>query len=372
MIEITRRRIIIAAIAVLVAVAIIFAFLPDAVPVQTATVERASLRVMVEEEGRTEVTDRYAITAPVAAFVQRIDLEVGDVVTAGAAIARLEPPRKPLLDPRSRTEAAAHVRAAQATAEATASERARLERLAAAGAATPQALEQATGEARRAAADLEAARAALRATESGRSVAARDVVRAPAAGRVLSVRRRSEGQVNPGDTLVVIGNTGQLEVHSDVLSQDAVRIRPGTVVLVEDWGGEPLEAVVSRVAPQGFTAVSSLGVEEQRVPVIATITSPAELWSGALGSGYRVLARFVVWHGENVLQVPSSALFRIGTDWAVFVVEGGRARRRIVTTGQHAGLVTEVIDGLTAGDVVIVHPRGAVHDGVRVDPQPEG
>jgi HlyD family secretion protein len=373
MIRLTRKRIILGIVAVLVLVALVYAFMPSPVPVQTATVARGPLQVIVEEEGRTEVADRFAVTAPVAAYIRRLDLEAGDQIARGDAVASLEPPRTPVLDPGSRAEAAARVQAAEATALRARTERERTERLAAAGAATPQALEQAVSEDRRATAELEAARATLRRTGGGQPLPVQEVLRSPVGGRVLSVHRRSAGQVNPGDTLVVIGNVDHLEVRTDVLSQDAVRIRPGTRVLLEHWGGGvPLEAVVRRVEPQGFTSISSLGVEEQRVTVVAVIESPPELWAASLGSGYRVLSRFVVWEDASVLRVPSSALFRVGEEWAVFVVEGGRAIRRRVVVGQEAGLFTEVVQGLEEGDVVVVHPGNHVEDGARVSPREDG
>lgn len=367
----SRKRIILIGIGVLILVLIIFAFLPEPVPVQTAVVRQDSLQVTLEEEGQTEVAERYAITAPVAAFVRRIELAVGDVVQHGATVVRLEPPRTPILDPAARAEAAARVRAAQATARDANAERERMERLAAGGSATRQQLEQAVNEAARANADVAAAQAALRRTEGTANLAVQRVLTAPAGGRVLAVRRESEGQVNPGDTLVVIGDARSLEVRVDVLSQDAVRIRPGTRVLIEQWGGEmPLEAAVRRVEPQGFTTISSLGVEEQRVVVIANMVSSPELWSG-LGAGYRVIARFIIWEAPSVLQVPSSALFRIGEEWAAFVVEDGKAVRRAVTIGQQAGLTTQILSGLTEGQHVIVHPGNEVTAGVRVEPQQE-
>jgi HlyD family secretion protein len=182
---------------------------------------------------------------------------------------------------------------------------------------------------------------------------------------VLAVRRRSEGQVLPGDTLVVIGDTRRLELRADVLSQDAVRIHPGTRVLIEQWGGQgALTARVTRVEPQAHTVVSSLGVEEQRVNVLAALEGQAP--PAGLGSGFRVLARFVVWEGNDVLQVPSSALFRSDSGWAVFVVVGGRAARRPVTIGQQAGLTTELVSGLQEGEQVVAHPGNDVEDGVRV------
>ena len=366
-----RKRLILTAGSVAVLALLIWSFLPKPVPVQTARVSRGPLQVVVEEEGETRVADRYAITAPTGGFLQRIELAEGDVVARGQPLLRLHPPRTPLLDARSRSEAAARVRAAEVTAQQADVELQRVQRLAAGGSATRQALEQAAAAAATARADLEAARAALRRAEGGEAGEAQ-VLRAPAAGRVLAVRRRSEGQVNPGDTLVVIGDTNRLEVRADVLSQDAVRIHAGTRVLVEQWGGEgTLAARVTRVEPQAHTVVSSLGVEEQRVTVVAALEGNAVPPAG-LGSGYRVLARFVTWEGRDVLQVPSSALFRSADGWAAFAVRDGRAVLRKVAIGQQAGLTTQVLSGLADRDEVIVHPGNQVADGVRVAPEEDG
>jgi HlyD family secretion protein len=352
---------------------LVYAFLPKPVPVRTTAVSRGPLQVTVEEEGQTRIADRYEITAPVSAYLRRITLKAGDAVKAGQPVASLEAPRSPILDPRAHTEAAERVKAAEATARNAVAERERVQRMAADGAATQQALDQATSEATRATAELAAAQAALRRTEGRASLTVQRVLTAPTAGRVLSVARESEGQVNPGDTLLVVGDARNLEVHVDVLSEDAVRMHPGTRVSIEQWGGpKPLEAVVRRIEPQGFTKVSSLGVEEQRVNVVATLTSPPDEWT-SLGSGYRVLARFVIWEEPSVLQLPASALFRVGdhAGWATFVVEADRARRRLVTIGHEAGLSTEVASGLKEGDVVILHPGNAVKDGGRIEAEPE-
>jgi HlyD family secretion protein len=358
-----RKRILLAAAGLAVLALIVWSFLPKPVPVETATVSRGPLQVIVEEEGETQVAEQYAVTAPIAGILRRIELEEGDVVGRGQPLLRIDPPRPALLDVRSRNEAAARVRAAEATLQQAEAELARTERLAAGGSATRQALELAGTEAARARAELAAARAAL---QSADGTGEAQALRAPAGGRVLAVRRRSEGQVNPGDTLVVIGDTRQLEVHADVLSQDAVRIRPGSRVLIEQWGGDSaLEARVTRVEPQAHTVVSSLGVEEQRVNVIAALAGDTPPPAG-LGAGYRVLARFVIWEADDVLQVPSSALFRIGDGWAVFAVANGRAIRRDVQVGQQAGLQTQILDGLTAGEEVVVHPGNELVDGARV------
>lgn len=365
----TRKRVIIAVAAVVVLALVIVAFLPKPILVETATVQQGPLRVTVEEEGVTIIEDRYAVLAPVSAHMRRSRLQPGDFVRRGAAVAELEPPRTPLADPASRVEAAARVTAAEATAGSTERERERMERLVAAGGAAQQQLDLATAAATRAAAELTAARAALRRVEGSPDVSVRRTVTAPVAGRVLAVQKKSEGHVNPGDTLLVIGNPDDLEVHVDVLSEDAVRIRPGTRVLIDQWsasGEEELRATVERVEPQGFTKVSSLGVEEQRVKVIVGVkTVGARLPD--VGAGYRVIARFVIWEAGDVIQVPSSAVFRVGEGWAAFVVEGGRARRRDVTIGQQAGLTTQILAGLRPGELVIVHPGNDIADGVRVE-----
>ncbi len=366
-----RKRIVMGLVAVVVLGLLVFSFLPKPLPVRTALVGRGPLQVTVEEEGRTEIADRYDITSPVAAFLRRITLKAGDTVRAGQPVAWLEAPRSPILDPRSRAEAAERMKAARAIALHAAVERDRVARLAADNAATRRALEQAESEATRAAADLAAAEAALARTQGKAPFDVQRVLTAPTAGRVLAVARQSEGQVNPGDTLIVIGDARNLEVRVDVLSEDAVRMRPGTRVVIEQWGGEaPLQAEVRRIEPQGFTKVSSLGVEEQRVNVVAALTSPPEQWA-RLGSGYRVLARFVLWEEPSVLQVPASALFRVGDGWAAFAVVGDRAQRCAVAVGQEAGLRTQVLSGLSEGDEVILHPGNTVQDAVRVQAERE-
>src|SRR5699024_8810353 len=273
------------------------------VSVETATVTSDSLQVTIEEEGITHVEQQYIISSPAAAYVRRINMDAGDIVEKGDVLVRLEPPRSAILDERSRAEAEARVDAAEASleqaetqAKQTISERNRVEGLAEAGSATRQQLEQARTDAagaiaaRNAArAELAAARAAVRPAAGGSgSLSAGQVLRAPVSGEVLAVHRKSEGSINAGEPLLEIGNTDSLEVRVDVLSEDAVRISPGMQVMLEQWGGEtPLEATVSRVERQGATEISALGVEEQRVQVIAELKSPPESWTD-LGSGYRV------------------------------------------------------------------------------------
>jgi HlyD family secretion protein len=192
-------------------------------------------------------------------------------------------------------------------------------------------------------------------------------VRSPVAGRVLKIPHKSEGPVGAGEALIEIGDPRALEVEVDLLSADAVRVHPGTRVLFERWGGDgPLQGEVKRVEPAGFTKISALGVEEQRVWAIVAFTSPRPAWQ-RLGDGYRVEASFIVWSGRDVLQVPASALFRDRAQWAAYVVESGRARKRRLRPGAGNGLQTQVLSGIAAGERVIAHPDDRVHEGARVE-----
>jgi HlyD family secretion protein len=390
----TRKRTILLGIAVLVVLAVVYGFMPKPVLVETEPVRRGAMRVLVEDEGETQVKHRFMVSSPVVGYARRIDLEAGDRVAKGQPLVHLEPPRAALLDPRTRVEARGRAEAAeallvqaeeQARAAAAAAERAgeeqvRTERLHATGSATAQMLEQARSVAMQAVASRDAADAAVQAARAelasarsalqlaeGQGAGVRQTLRAPVDGSVLAVYRKSEGQVMPGEVLVEIGDVDSLEVRVEVLSQDAVRIRPGTRVLLDRWGGEGvLEAVVARVEPQGVTTVSSLGVEEKRVAVVAGIVSPAEARAG-LGAGYRVLAQFVIWEDDDVLLAPTSALFREDGGWAAFVDEAGTAVKRTVEIGHQAGLTAEVLSGLSEGDEVIVHPPNNLEEGMEVE-----
>jgi HlyD family secretion protein len=381
---------------IVIVMAIGYGFLPQPVLVDSGQVSRGLLRVTVREEGKTRVVNRYVVSAPVSGYLQRIRLEVGAAVSGGQVVARLEPLRSSALDPRSRAEAEARVETAQASLRAAQestrvaaedaryaeSELARLQGLYDAGTIPREQLDRAQTEARRTKANLETSEANV--TVAGRELEAARValknftatdngtqkelvaVRAPTAGRVLKRLRESEGVVNAGDPLLEVGSPRTLEVEIEALSSDAVRISPGTRVLFERWGGDyPLEGIVRTVEPFGFTKISALGVEEQRVLVIADFTSPREQWE-RLGDGYRVEAVFILWEGENVLQIPASALFRYGDGWAVFVIDQGKASRRVVEVGHRSGLTAEVVSGLNAGEPLITHPSNDIDDGTEV------
>jgi HlyD family secretion protein len=366
---------------------------PVTTPVDQAAVSRGPLVVTIDEEGTTRVRDRFVVSAPVAGRVLRIQLEPGDPVKRGQAIASVRAEAPPLLDARTRAEAEASVdsgRAALGRAQAEeqraratlAQARRELERargLARENVITRQEVDGREADAKVAEESANAAAFAVRAAtselqraEARRAPTTTDVsgrivtIDAPADGVVLKRLRESETVVPAGDPLLEIGDPRRLEIVADLLSTDAVRVKPGARTLIEQWGGDKeLEAKVRRIEPAGFTKISALGVEEQRVNVILDFADPAGAWA-VLGDAYRVEARIVTWEAADVLKVPTSALIRDGEKWAVFVVDAGRARRTLVELGHQTGQEAEVLSGLTAGTVVILHPGDTLANGARV------
>lgn len=370
---------------------------PTAVTVDVTTVARGPLTVTIDEDGDTRVHHRFVVSAPLAGRVERIDLDPGDAVAEGATIARLHAEPAQFLDARSRAEATAAVDAARglvgraradeqrarAALNLATADLAREEALAASGLTTRQSLDarlsavvtareavSAAGFAVAAAtADLEGARARLLPTSldgGGRVV----TVTAPVTGVVLKRFLDSESVVPAGAKLVELGDPSHVEIVADLLSTDAVRVRPGMRVGLAEWGGDrAMGGVVERVEPSGFTKISALGVEEQRVNVIIDVDDDGAAWS-AMGDGFRVEVAITIWHADDVVTVPTGALFRVGADWAVFVVVDGRARRTGLTLGHRTPLAAEVTAGLEAGARVVVHPPDTLADGDRVTARP--
>jgi len=390
-----RRWIIIFGIVIAVVLLIVYGFLPKPANVDTATVKRGTFSVAVEEEGKTRVKERFVLSAPVSGYMRRITLDAGDAVKKGQVVAELEPLRSAVLDPRSKAEAEAAVSAAEAALKAAeekqrsaaaeaayaASNFDRLQKLFKEGYVSQDKIDQSEQEEKRTGAvrlsaeadvrvarfELDKARSVLR-YSAAEGVSNGRIVRihSPVNGSVLKLRRESEGAVNAGEPIIDIGDSSALEVAVEVLSDSAVNITAGTPVTFERWGqAAPLEGIVRVVEPEGFTKVSSLGVEEQRVFVIADFTSPREEWE-RLGDGYRVEARFITWQGKDVLQVPASALFRRDSEWAIFAVKEGRARERRVSVGHQNGLESEILSGLQEGEEVILYPDESIRDGTRV------
>ncbi len=395
----SRRQIILYGLAVVIVLVIAYGFMPKPIAVETSEALRGYMRVAIEEEGKTRVINRFIVSAPVAGFALRIGLDIGDSVSRGERIIELEPLRSNVLDPRSRAEAKTRVaaaeasllaakensRAAKASADFAKKEVERVRQLFKDSLVTREKLDMAEADMHRTDAALhssefavevarhekEAALTVLRysAAQGPHSFTEKVVITAPVSGRVLKIHHESEGVVRESEALIEIGDPRALEVQVDVLSADAVRLRPGMPVLFERWGGDKsLQGRVRSIEPAGFTKISALGVEEQRVLVISDIISPPEEWT-QLGDGYRVEASFIVWEDENVLQIPSSALFRTGDSWSVFVIKSRKAHLRAVQIGNRNGLTAQILSGMSQGEMVIPHPDNSIKDGSRVRPR---
>lgn len=380
----------------LLIVAIIWGLLPRAVQVEVQTARRASLSVSLQEEGKTRVMHRFVISAPVAGYIRRVALDNGINIHEGETLMEMEPLRSNLLNARSHAEAVAMVGSAEGINKSVAQlvEAARAENdladityrrqkeLFEQKSVSRHDLDIAEAAQRSAAATLQAAkygevfthyflemaRSSLKysAARSQDEIPETIAIKTPINGQVLHLFHKSAGVVNAGEPLIEIGDPAALEVEVDVLSADAVRIQPGTRVRFDRWGGEgSLEGMVRVVEPKGFTKTSALGVEEQRVLIVADITSPSQAWE-RLGDGYRVEASFSLWEGEDILQLPNSALFRVNDSWGLYVAEGVHARLRVVEIGHRNSLSSEVLGGVTEGEEIIVHPSDAVGDGKRI------
>ena len=367
--------------------------MPQPVLVETAEVETSHFQDTIEEDGRTRVRDRYLVSAPLSGRVQRLALEAGDFVQTGQKLATITPPVSPLLDPRVRLELEAQVGAAEASVEEAellyeqakvllAQARADLDRT--------QKLAKAKHRSRRAiaaggipdagggaAGHCHGTPLACCDPCSGAGSCGLEVRRQFRLGRKLScavTHRRacsesvqeSENVVSQGSPLVELGDPGDLEIAVDVLTTDAARIVVGDKVIIERWGGPTeLHGAVRRVEPSGFTKVSALGVEEQRVWIIADITSPRETWTG-LGDGYRVEVKIVVDETAEATVLPIGALFRRGEEWNVFVVEEGRAHLREIQVARLSSRVAAIAQGVRPGEIVVVYPPSKLTDGSNV------
>jgi HlyD family secretion protein len=379
-------------IAVLVAIGY-WAFRPGAVPADFAEVTRGSLQVTVDEEGRTRVRDRFVVSAPLPGRMRRIELEPGDPVVADkTVVAQFQPSDPALLDVRTRAELEARVRAAESALGGARADRERvraeltfaqselkrlqqlleekviarreLESAQQQAEALVRALQSADFGVQTAQHQLELARASLLQSRGTRAAAI--PLYSPVDGVILRILQESEAVVPTGQPLLEVGNIRDLEIVSDLLSSAAVPVEAGQPVLIEQWGGDhALHGRVRLVEPSGFTKISALGVEEQRVnAIIDFVDRPGKRPN--IGDGYRVEVRIVVSSRENVLKVPASSLFRHENDWAVYVVDNDRAVMRIVQIGERNGLEAEVTGGLSGGERIIVYPSDAVTEGVEV------
>ena len=387
----------------LIAGALAWAFWPRPVLVDLGRALRAPMIVTIDAEAKTRVRDAYVVSAPIAGRLQRVEVEPGDPVEGGVSvIAHMLPTNPAALDIRTREQALAAVNAAEAALRAARADLskamadndlaeadlARTETLRKSGTVAQAVLDRAEREARAAAAQQDMAEAAISMREADLANARARLIdftdrtdpgsgpalgqeaiplRAPITGRVLRVMQVSETTLPAGEPILEIGDiSNDLEIVAELLSGDAVRVTTGDRVIVDDWGGpRPLDGIVQRVEPWGFTKFSALGVEEQRVNVIIGFTGPPEE-RPSLGHGFRVEVGIVIWENPDALTLPSSALFRDAGGWAVFAVEDGRARLTPVEIGQDNGQQAEVLGGIDPDASVILYPGPGLADGTRV------
>lgn len=375
---------------------LIFALIPNPVLVDMETVKRGELLVTLDGEGKTKIRDIYVVYSPIEGRVTRIESEVGDTVMAGETVIAIMRPADPrFIDSRTEIQAEADIQGADAALgfEAAKLERAeaelafakaelkRTKRLYDNGNVSIARLERAeltvrlretevnTANSGMVVAEsvLAAARARLVQPGSNRAEGESSlIVRAPVSGKVLRLLHESEGVIPGGTPLVEVGNPEDLEIVIEMLSRDAVKVEAGDTALIKRWGGEEdILAQVRVVSPSGFTKISALGVEEQRVNVYLDFIDPLEKWRG-LGDAFRVEASIVVDQTSEALYAPLSALFRFEGKWSTFVVVDGVATRREVTVGRMNDQVAEITDGIALGDMIITHPGSDVSDDIRV------
>ncbi|SCA62663.1 Uncharacterized protein SCG7086_AC_00170 [Chlamydiales bacterium SCGC AG-110-P3] len=377
-------------------VALVAGFWPKPTKVQTVSVVRSPLIVSILEEGKTRIRNRYVITPPVAGYLNRVTLRAGARVQARKTVlATIEAEASGFLDPRSRSEAQAHLNAvvalkmqreaevnrASAALDLALKELDRADLLRKEEVISDQEWDDIEAREQVLSQELSSAKFALRVAEFEieqaqaklREVAVPDAeesipleITGSVDGFVLNVFEENARTVDAGTPIMEIGDPSDLEVELELLSTDAVGIEPGAEVTIEQWGGGvPMYGRVALVEPGGFTKVSALGVEEQRVKVRVDFLEPLPS-DHKLGDRYRIEARIVTWRGDNVLQVPTGSLFRRGNDWMTFTVENGKARLRKVEITHNNGIAAEVVSGMEEGEIVIVYPPEGVADGVDV------
>lgn len=391
------RQILTAIVVLIVIAGLIYAFWPQPMLVDIGTVARGHMMLTINEEARTRVREAYIVSAPVSGNLMRVSADSGDRVIQGeTVVARITPNAPPALDARQRLQAKASADAAEAAVQAA---RADLERIKAEnnlaqtelqrsrkliedGAAPEARLDKAlkTAEASEASlrkaeaavrlrlAELENAKAALVGIENAGGQDSDYIeIKAPVSGKILVVMQESATVITAGTPILQIGDVGNdLEVLVELLSTDAVKVQPGSRVIIEDWGGEtPLNGVIDRIEPFAFQDYSALGVKEQRVNTIVKFADDQPEVE-KLGHGYRVEVCIVIWEDDDAVIVPSSALFRQEEQWSVFVVDQNEAVLRSVTIENNNGTQANVLEGLEPGDRVVLYPPSDLENGTKV------
>lgn len=390
-----------AGIGLLVAAGLAFSFWPRAVAVDIAEAVRGPMMTAISDDGITRVREVYVLSAPIAGKLLRVESHAGDFIKARkTVVATIEPTDPAFLDARAQRQLAftvsaaraardlaeANVRGREAEQKLAARELARARELFSKGVVSKARVDAAEASLAALDAAVATARAALRqrsfeiqtaeaalispgSTAAGERASCCIQLRAPVDGQLLRVLQENESFVQPGQPIAEVGDPANLEIVIDLVSSEAVQVAEGDDAIITQWGGQgDLKGRVRRIEPFGQQKVSALGIEERRVNVLIDIVSPRTEWA-RLGHGFQVDAAIVRWRSENALQVPVGALFRQGKDWAVYRVEGNRARLTKVATGHFNDATAEITDGLQPGDRVVLHPGESVSDGVKVAPR---
>ncbi len=388
-----KRNLILGAIIVIVAFLLLYGFKSQPLKVEPFDVRQGAFSVVIREEGKTRVKDRYIISAPVMGDIERVELEPGDEVKAGEVLFRLKAQPSDLLDAKSLASARTQLKSAQAQMSATSAsvnaqqiamelakkEWLRLQKVAKTGLVASDELDRAKANFQLQNAELSSLQFQLQVAQfqkNNSEILLQQFdqlttqwldIKAPIAGTVLQRYRESAGPIMPGTQVLELGDIHSLELEVDVLSADAVKLKKGMRVKVSQWGGDHLlDAIISRVDPSGFTKYSALGVEEQRVWVIAQLTSSTERFVDRLGDGFRVEAEFILWQGDQVIQIPTSALIRDQDHWYVFRLTGNKVQKVEVKKGRQSGLWVQILDGLKAQETVVRYPNDQLADGATV------
>jgi HlyD family secretion protein len=375
---------------------IVFLLGPKPMPVDIGKLSRGPLQIVVESEGRTRIRHIYTVTAPVSGRLQRVTLKAGDAVKAGETLlTQIEPSSPEFLDFRTTAQrqakvsassaqcelAKADIRRAEAALDYAKADLRRNQALVDKHFVSAQALDQAQLAVRTREAELAVAKKTLAAREAELAMdqaalmptrlpqGASNIVNliAPISGKVLRVLEESETSVSPvslGKPIMEIGDPQDIEVLAEMLSVNAAKIRVGAQAQIVGWGGgKALKGHVRRIEPYGFTKISALGIEEQRVNVLIDFDEPPENWN-VMEHGYRVDVQVVVWEGGNILKVPMGALFRDGNEWAAYSIDkDDHAQLRHVSIGHSTSQEAEVLNGLAESDSVILHPNDRLRDG---------
>lgn len=383
---------------VVVLLIVVWIFLPAPVQVEVGAVVRGPFEQRVIEDGKTQAKDIYHIYSPVHASMLRVPFKAGARVKEGERLVSMVPATSALLDVRAEQTLQARLDAAKAelkSAEVLA-ERAKVAfETATSDFKRNKALQKkgfvSESELEHIASDVGIKHREYESAKYNVEVAQHEVERSEAAikrfkdqllpqiksgnvleltspvdGQIVRLLRESAGSVDAGEEIMQVADVRNLEVTVDLLSTDAVIVPYRATAWITRWGGEkPLKGVVRLVEPGGYTKISSLGVEEQRVDVLIDFVSPYEEWK-SLGVGFQVDAEIVVYSTNDALLVPVSSLFRNGDKWAVFVVDNGRAKLTNIEISWRNPNYAVVEKGLKEGQKVIIYPGDRIYDGVRV------